>query len=142
MRIRSHGWALVALASLASLVSCAGSKGLDATPTLRLSVDAHVGKGFNSDSTGIVNISDNFTPTETVFALVDVPGKKEGVIKVRWMYGDTEPVQEQSMQLQESANAYPFRFTPPAEGNRVGKYHFEVWINDNKTETESFEVKS
>jgi hypothetical protein len=134
--------AFLAAALLAGLAtSCAATKNdVDATPTARLKIDAHVGKGFSSDSTNIVNISDDFRPNETVYAIVDVPGKTEGMLRVRWVYGG-DTIDERTMAIQEGVNVYPFRLTPPAEGLKVGDYRFEVFVNDNPSDSETFHVK-
>ena len=142
MRSRSNGAALIAAASLALLAaSCAGTA-VDMTPTLNTKVDAHVGKSWTSDSTRMVDIADEFKPNDTVFALVDVPGKIEGVVRVRWVFGESEVVQEQTIEVQEGTNVYPFRLTPPAGGLKAGPYKFEVYINENKSDSESFSVST
>jgi hypothetical protein len=125
--------------------SCAGTQGggdVDVTPTVRTNIDAHIGKDFTSDSTRIGNISNDFGPNETVFAVVDVPGKIEGAINIRWMYGESETVLEQTVPIQEGIHAYRFRLDPAAGGHRVGDYRFEVYLNNNRAESESFKVKA
>ena len=141
---RSRGTlAFLAAALLVALAtSCASTKpDVDATPTARLKIDAHVGKGWSSDSTRIENIADDFHPNETVYAIVDVPGKTEGVLRVRWVYGG-DTIDERTMAIQEGVNVYPFRLTPPAEGLKVGDYRFEVFVNDNPSDSETFFVKA
>jgi hypothetical protein len=134
----ARGFALVLLAG--SVVSCAGGGGVDTTPTLRTSVDAHIGKGLASDSTHVENISDTFTPKETVVAVIDIPTRIEGNLRIRWVLGESESLGEESRALQPGANVYVYRLTPPAGGHRVGDYRFEIYINDNLTETERFKV--
>ncbi len=144
MTIRTHGLRMLGVALLAGLAaSCAStSPDLDVTPTARTSVDAHVGKNFSSDSTHVGDISNDFGPNETVFAVVDVPGKIEGTVKVRWIYGENETIQEQNLVIEEGVNVYRFRLIPPAGGLRAGKYRFDVYIDANRAESESFTVRA
>src|SRR5262245_15619525 len=102
MTHRSRGTLVfLAAALLAALAtSCASTKtDGDATPTARLKIDAHVGRGWSSDSTRIENIADDFHPNETVYAIVDVPGKTEGMLRVRWVYGG-DTIDERTMAIQ------------------------------------------
>ena len=134
-------WALAAsgVALAGSLLSCASGGGVDATPTLRTSVDAHLGKGWTSDSTRVENLTTDFSPTDVVHAIVDVPTKIDGTIRVVWMRG-TDILEEKSRGLEPGANVYPYRLFPPAGGHPVGDYTFEVYINGNRAEAESFKV--
>src|SRR5262245_3295250 len=133
------GFATVLLAGLA--MSCAATNhDVDVTPTARLKIDAHVGKSWTSDSTRIENISSDFRPNETVFATVDVPGKIEGTLRVRWVYGGST-IDERTMPIQEGVNVYAFRLTPPTQGLGPGEYRFEVFVNDDPTDTETFRVR-
>jgi hypothetical protein len=138
----SVGKGLLGLALLVALSSCASSRGgdVDITPTARTNVDAHVGKGFTSDSTRVDNISDRFSPSETVHAVVDVPGKIEGIVQVRWLRG-ADTIGEQAIAIMDGVNAYRFRLEPPAGGHQLGDYRFEVWIDGNRVESESFSVQ-
>jgi hypothetical protein len=124
---------LVALAS-----SCATTGDVDTTPTAGLKVDAHVGKTWNSDSSRIENISDNFMANETVLAVVDVPGDASGTLRVRWMYGN-ETVSEQTITTQTGQRTYAFRLSPGA-GLRTGDYKFEAWLNGELRDSENFKV--
>jgi hypothetical protein len=142
MRIARNTQALVLVAAVVALAGCAHvGPGVDATPTARLKVDAHVGKGYTADSTRISDIADDFTPGETVYATVDMPHRDQGTVRVRWMFNGTQ-VQEQSMAIMESFNVYRFRFEPPPEGHPVGSYTLEVYVNDKLAETEKFKVHS
>jgi hypothetical protein len=141
MTKRSHGWGVLALVLLAGYaVSCASGGGVDTTPTLRTSIDAHIGKGLASDSTHVENISDTFSSTETVVAVIDIPTKIEGSLRIRWVLGESESLGEETRALAPGANVYVYRLTPPAGGHRVGEYKFEIYINDNLAETEKFKV--
>jgi hypothetical protein len=132
----------LALALLAGAAgSCAGTGDVDMTPSARLTVDAHVGKTFSGDSTRVADITDDFAPNEAVLAVVDVPGRKDGVVRARWVYG-SEVVSEQSIPIMEHVNAYRFRLEPPPGGHRAGQYKLEVYINDTLAETESFNVRA
>jgi len=140
MKSHSLGWGLFGLALLAALTSCAATGGdVDTTPTLRTSVDAHIGKNFTPDSTRVGELSSNFATGETVFAVVDVPGKIEGSLRVRWMRGG-ETVLEQTVPILDGVNAYRFRLEPPVGGLPPGDYTFEVWLGDNRAEAESFKI--
>jgi hypothetical protein len=147
MTSRIDGWRALALTlPVLFLASCAGTSDttptdVDMTPTMRLKADAHVGKGWSSDSTKVENISDTFTPNETVYATVDMPGSAEGTLRVRWSYGD-ETLQEMETPLQSGVNVYPYKLLPPAEGFRTGDYRFEVFINNNSTDSEKFRIQS
>jgi hypothetical protein len=138
----SVGKGLLGLALLLALTSCAGTRAgdVDLTPTARANVDAHVGKGFTSDSTRVDNIASTFSAGETVHAVVDVPGKIEGVVQVRWLRG-AETIGEQAIAIMDGVNAYRFRLEAPAGGHPLGDYRFEVWIDGNRVESESFSVQ-
>ena len=143
MRGRSLVLALLLGAATLGLVSCAAtSKDVDMTPTTRISVDAHVGKGMTTDGKNIDNISKDFTTTETVYAVVDVPGRFEGKdVKVRWVK-DNNVVSEQAMPIQDGVNVYPFQLAPPSGGLQPGEYRFEVWVDGKEVEKENFTVRA
>jgi hypothetical protein len=141
MRMRFLGLGLFALALAVLSVSCAGHvPDVDTTPTVRTSVDAHVGKSMTPDGVRIDNIAKEFDKNETVFAVVDVPGKIEGTLRVRWLRGD-EQVKEQTVSLSDDVHAYSFQLPPAEGGNPTGDYTLEVYVNGNRAETEKFEVK-
>lgn len=144
MRTRDCGLLMLMLALAGLAGGCAMGGGVDATPTLRTSVDAHIGKGWTSDSTRVENITADFAPNETVHAIVDVPPKIEGTIRVRLVFGENETIEEKTMTLQsaDKVNVYPYRLFPPADGHRIGDYKFEVYVNDNLAETEKFTVRA
>jgi len=144
MKGRSHALAMLALAAATSLLaSCAAtSKDVDMTPHARITVDAHVGKGMTPDGKNIDNISKDFTTSETVYAVVDVPGRLESKdVKVRWVHG-SDVVAEQEMTVQDGVNVYPFQLAPPSGGLQPGDYRFEVWIDGKEVEKEAFTVRS
>ena len=131
---------LVLAAGTIAIVGCSKvGPAVDVTPTARLAVDAHLGKGWTSDSTRIETITKSFAPTETVYAAVDMPGSKEGTITARWMFKGA-PVQEHTTTTQEGINVYRFELDPPAGGHAVGDYTFEVMLNNKTVETEHFSV--
>ena len=132
---------MVLAATLAVIVAgCAGPKsGVDLTPTMRLKVDAHIGKSWNSDGTKIASLSKTFSPTETVLAAVDVPGSADGTMTVRWTFG-SDVLKEQSVTLGDKTTLYKFELPPAEGGNRAGEYEFQVLINDNESDTERFTV--
>ena len=132
---------IVLTMALAAIVAgCAGPKsGVDMTPTLRLKVDAHIGKSWNDDGTKIANLSSTFGPNETVMAAVDVPGRTDGTMTVRWMFG-TEVLKEQSVTLDDKTTLYKFELAPAEGGNRVGDYEFKVLVNDHESDSEHFTV--
>jgi hypothetical protein len=142
MRIRLRGIEGIALTLLAALaVSCASTGGdVDVTPQLRTNVDAHIGKSFTTEGNKLENLSSDFGPNETVYAVVDVPGKVDGSMRIRWAYGN-ETLDEQTVTLQSGVNVYPFRLLPPTGGHRTGDYRFEVFVNENRAETETFTVR-
>lgn len=141
MKIPSMAVRSLALALALVAVSCAGGmqpRDPDVTPMANLRADAHIGKTMTADSTRVSDIADRFTPNETVHAIVDVPGRSTGTLKVKWMYGD-ETVREQEMSL-DSGRPLHFEFTPAGAGHRTGEYRFEVEIDGNRVETERFQV--
>jgi hypothetical protein len=144
MRIRDCGLLMLALALAGLAGSCATSGGVDTTPTLRTKADAHIGKGWTSDSTRVETITDDFMPNETIHAIVDMPSRIDGTIRVRWVFGESETIEEKTMTLQSDAkvNVYPFQLAPPATGHRVGDYKFEVYVNEDLADTEKFHVRA
>jgi hypothetical protein len=131
---------VLTIAALAG--ACAGTRDVDVTPTARMKLDAHVGKTWNSDSTRIENITDSFTTTETVYAVVDVTGEEAGTLRAKWMFdGDGSTVHEASMPIVGGTRNYAFRLSPGA-GLRAGDYRLEVYVNDRLEDTERFKVGS
>jgi len=125
---------------LIGVLGCAGPKsGIDMTPTARLKVDAHIGKNWNDDGTKIQNLSSSFNPNETVLAAVDVPGRADGTMTVRWMFG-SDVLKEQSVTLDDKTTLYKFELPPAEGGNKVGDYEFRVLVNGNESDTERFKV--
>lgn len=132
----------LALAALAaSAISCASSKtDVDLTPTGRMKADAHVGKGWNPDSTKIENISSNFRPEDVIAIVVDVTGDQSGLIRARISKDPGGVVTETSRPIVTGQRNYAFWPTtgtplPPAE------YKLEVWINSDLVDTEKFKVE-
>lgn len=129
--------AMVVLAATA--MSCATTKtDVDLTPTASTKVDAHLGKGWNSDSTQIENISSNFRPEDVLYLVADVPGDATGTLRVRWMSGSSV-VMEQTATVESGKHRYPFKLaaSPPLA---VGDYKVEVWLNDKLADTEHFKI--
>lgn len=133
------GIALVAIVVLAA--SCSSTKqGVDATPTLHARADAHIGKGWNGDSTQIESVTNHFAPNETVYAIIDVH-RHSGTMNVKWLDAGGATVQEKTVMLMPEANVYSYRFTPPDAGFTPGEYKLEVWVEGEKLDTESFTVQ-
>lgn len=131
---------LVAIAATA--ISCASSKtDVDVTPTGRFSVDAHVGKGWSSDSSKIENISSSFRPEDVVHAVVDLSGDQAGTITARWLTDAGAVVSETSRTIEAGRRNYPFWLsngTPLANGD----YRLEVWVNGKLEDTEKFKIST
>ena len=45
------------------------------------------------------------------------------------------------MPIMEGINRYRFRMEPPAGGHKTGQYRLEVFVNDDLSDTEHFEVR-
>lgn len=141
MSLRPLGTGILCLTLVVMAVSCASSRpDVDVTPTARTNVDAHVGKSLSSEGNAIADITDRFGSSETVFAVVNVPGKIEGTMRVVWMR-DTQQVHEQSVTLDDDVHAYSFQLAPASGGHTAGTYRFEVYINGDRAEVENFQVQ-
>jgi hypothetical protein len=130
--------ALVAVLS----TSCATTGDVDATPTLRTSVDTHIGKSLTADNQRISNLADDFQPNETIYAVVDVPGNREGTLRVRWVFGAMETLREQSMPIRNGATSYVFQLDPRDGANKVGDYRLEVYLDELQVDSENFSVRA
>ena len=132
-------WSLSLLLPLLALSCAGGTSDVDVTPTARMTVDAHVGKSMTSDGMRIDNISSSFKPTDTVYAVIDVPGSKEGTLNVRWVNG-TDTVKEETLNITGDTKVLKTQLTPPEGGLKPGTYELQVMMNGDRLETEKFEV--
>jgi hypothetical protein len=134
----------IALAGIVLMsASCAGTlRDVDTTPTARTTVDTHIGKSLTADNQRIRDIEDSFQPTETIYAVVDVPGSREGTLRVRWVFGAMETLREQSMMIQANTHSYLFQLDPKDGGHSVGDYRLEVYVDDAQADSENFRVQA
>ena len=132
---------LCVAALAATAMSCATTKtDVDATPTARMKVDAHVGKGWNSDSTKIENISSSFRPEDVIYAVVDVSGGDSGTLIGRWSNASGNVVLEQTSTIVAGQRNYPFKLI--GVPLTAGDYKFEAWLNGKMEDAEHFKVES
>ena len=148
MRNLMHRSALWATCLLLTLVTSACQKS-DRTETARTDesaaalrvADIEIGRGVGADKR-VVDKTDVFTPSETIYASVVTDGSgPEAEIKARWTYQDGQVVEESTQRVSPSGGAATEFHVAKPDGWPEGKYKVEVFLNGASAGTKEFEVK-
>lgn len=103
--------------------------------------DVNLGSSINSDRSVSASTSD-FAPTDTIYASVETEGTGSGAtLTARWLYEDGQVVDESSQTISPSGAATTeFHISMP-NGFPAGEYTLEILLNNERVETESFEIE-
>lgn len=115
-------------------------QGTDTAQTLTVT-DVNLGSSLNSDRSVSAPTS-NFAPTDTIYASVATEGTASGAtLAARWLYEDGQVVEESSQSISPTGPAVTeFHISMP-NGFPAGDYTVEILLNNERVETESFEIE-
>ena len=104
--------------------------------------DVTVGRAVGGDK-AITDRTDNFKPNDTMYVSVATEGSSpSATIRAKWSFEDGQVVDESTRAIApNNKERTEFHISKP-DGFPTGKYKVEVFLNDQLTETKSFEVRS
>ena len=145
MSLRSR-WLFVAILALAlpTLASCnKKSESETMTPATAVAVTTvDLGRSIGSDYR-ITEKMDTFTPKDVIYTTVITSGASpSAVLKATWTFQDGQVVDTTERTIAPTGEtATEFHITKP-DGFPVGKYTLDVYLDGNKVQTKTFEVKA
>lgn len=124
----------------ASVDSAAGVAASPAHGTLSF-VAVDVGRHLNDDRK-ISDKTDDFAPTDTIFASVHTSGRATNAPVVgRWTFQDGTTIAEQTDSVTTNGDAYSAFFIVRPGGLPKGKYTIHVLVNGRETQAKDATVK-
>ena len=143
---RRSRWLFVTLLVLAlpTLASCnKKSESETMTPATAVSVTAvDLGRSIGGDYR-ITEKMDSFTPKDVIYTSVITSGASpSAVLKATWTFQDGQVVDTTERTIAPTGEtATEFHITKP-DGFPIGKYTLDVYLDGNKVQTKTFEVKA
>jgi len=143
---RHSRWLFVTLLVLAlpTLASCnKKSESETMTPATAVSVTAvDLGRSIGGDYR-ITEKMDTFTPKDVIYTTVITSGASpSAVLKATWTFQDGQVVDTTERTIAPTGEtATEFHITKP-DGFPIGKYTLDVYLDGNKVQTKTFEVKA
>ena len=143
---RRSSWLFVTLLVLAlpTLASCnKKSESETMTPATAVSVTAvDLGRSIGGDYR-ITEKMDSFTPKDVIYTSVITSGASpSAVLKATWTFQDGQVVDTTERTIAPTGEtATEFHITKP-DGFPIGKYTLDVYLDGNKVQTKTFEVKA
>lgn len=149
---------IVGLAAAFALAACGGDRDDAATTDTALGTappattapagelrvtEVNLGRAMVGD-TAVAEDTDDFTPTDTIHAVVRHEGAANGAtITARWTFQDGQVVDERSETVTAAAGrtAYTHFMITKATPWPAGNYTLRVLVNGAEVESEEFEVK-
>jgi hypothetical protein len=103
--------------------------------------DVTIGKQVSSDGTiAAQDQGDDFAPGQTVHMAMKVADAPAGsAVKVVWFGPGEQRIGEQVKQVETGAQYMTFE-TPDTSSWKKGDYRAEVWIGDEKVNTQQFQI--
>jgi len=103
--------------------------------------DVSLGRAIGGDK-AITDGTDKFSPNDTIYASVATDGTAStATVRARWTFEDGQTVNESSRTIAPAGRERTeFHIAKPG-GWPAGKYKLEVFLNDQSSETKTFEVK-
>ncbi len=90
----------------------------------------------------VVDDTDDFRPTDTVYASVYTNGTGTNVnLTARWIYEDGQVIDETTQTISPTGPTYTEFHISMADGLPTGDYTVEVLLNGERVESESFNVE-
>jgi hypothetical protein len=120
----------------------AGTGTATTTPANTVSAgEIRLGKGIGADKR-VTNESDDFRPTETIYASVATTGIAPNAnLVARWTYQDGQVVSADSITIAPNSDEYTeFHISNPG-GFPPGDYKLEVFMNGQSVGTKDFDVE-
>jgi len=149
----SSSLAVVSLAGLMTLSACSKKDEYkaDTTPAAATPVtteapkalevgDIDMGRHVGADKK-ISDKTDDFAPTDTIYASIDTKNAGTGKLTARWNFEDGKVVHTDSQTFSPTGDATTeFHIVKPG-GWPVGKYTLHVLLNDAEVKTKDITVK-
>lgn len=152
MRIRTQSH-LIAVATLLVVAACGRKErsAVDtatgsvapapATPTSAITVsEIDVGRSLNADK-GIVDRTDTFRRTDTIYVSVATQGTGSGTLASRWTFQDGQVVDESSQNISPAGPARTEFHVMKPDGWPVGKYKVDILLNGTSVGSKEFTVR-
>jgi hypothetical protein len=140
---------VVLLAAMAAGAACGGrddtisdtaSGTIDSNAPLRVA-DLTLGRAIDANRK-VVNSTDNFTISDTIYASVRTTGTgANATLLARWMFEDTTLVNEHSQIVSPMGEEHTEFHITKATPWPVGKYKVTILLNGVEAESESFTIK-
>jgi type II secretory pathway pseudopilin PulG len=123
-----------------SVDSAAGVAGSSAGTTLSL-VDVQMGRHLDANRK-IVDATDDFAPTDTVYASVHTSGKATAApVTGRWMFENGNIIDQKTDTVTTNGDAYSVFFIVKPGGLPTGKYTIHVLVNGTEVRAKDATVK-
>ena len=127
-------------AQRSSVDSAAGVAGSPSGNTLSL-VDVETGRHVDANRK-IADATDDFAPTDTVYASVHTSGKATAApVMGRWTFEDGTVIDEKTDTVTTDADAYSAFFIVKPTGLPSGKYTIHVLVNGAEVQSKDVTVK-
>ena len=103
-------------------------------------VDVDMGKAIGADKK-ITDKTDDFAPTDQIYASVHTSGTGSGSLTARWTFENGTVVDERTENISPTGDAYTeFHIAKPG-GWPKGKYTLHLLLNGNEVRTKDITVK-
>jgi len=104
-------------------------------------VDVDMGRHISGDRK-ISDATDDFAPTDTIYASVHTSGKATGApVTGRWMFENGTVVDEKTDTVTTNGDAYSAFFIVKPGGLPTGKYTLHVFVNGAEVRSKAATVK-
>ncbi len=119
--------------------TASGSIGPTTTAAPMQVADVDLGRAVGADKQ-VTDKTDQFKPSDTIYASVHTTGTGTGKLTARWTYQDGRVVDERSESVAPSGDARTeFHIAKPS-GWPAGKYTLHVLLDGKQVQTKDFEV--
>ena len=110
------------------------------TPAALQVADVKLGRGIDEQKR-VVNETDTFGPRDTIYASVHTTGTAQGAtVAAHWTFQDGQTVNDQSMAISPTGDAYTeFHIAKPTPWP-AGKYTLHVLVNGQEVQTKDVTV--
>ena len=110
-------------------------------PAAELSVtDITLGKTMVGD-TAVTDDTDDFTPADTIHAVVRHEGTAGATLTARWTFEDGQVVDERSETLAADGTHYTHFMVTKPSGWPAGDYKLHILVNGNEVQSKDFKVE-
>ena len=130
------------LALIVAAAACHGNAGNTTAGTAPVRVtDVTLGRSVGGDK-AVTDKTDTFKPSDTIYASVATEGSApSATLRAKWSFEGGQLVDESTRTIApNNRERTEFHISKP-DGWPPGKYKLEVFLNDQLTETKSFDVR-